>query len=83
MIICDLAKIERLYGGKEIRITKKMTGALRLFKGQTIFIGAEEGSKRLILSTVKLNPEVNYFRTYLEDVPGSLPKSRRYSKTAI
>lgn len=51
-----------------------MTGALRLFKGQTIFIGAEEGSKRLILSTVKLNPEVNYFRTYLEDVPGSLAK---------
>lgn len=26
------------------------------------------------MSTVKLNPEVSYFRTYLEDVPGSLAK---------
>jgi hypothetical protein len=74
MIICDLSHVEDLYGGKGIRMTKKMTGALGLFKGQTVFVGADRESRRLIISTVKLNPEVSYFRTYLEDVPGSLAK---------
>ncbi|MFQ6052961.1 MAG: hypothetical protein ACE5OO_01850 [Candidatus Bathyarchaeia archaeon] len=55
-------------------MTRKISGVLRLFEGQTLFGSCEEGSRQLFLSTVKLNPYVNYFRIYLEDIRGSLAK---------
>jgi hypothetical protein len=45
-----------------------------LFEGQTLFASYEEGSGQLFLSTIRLNPSVNYFRIYLEDIRGSLAK---------
>jgi len=60
--------------GRKIGISRKISGALGLFEGQTLFASHDEGSGQLLLSTVSLNPSVNYFRIYLEDVPGSLSK---------
>jgi len=74
MIVCDLSKVEIVDGEWKIRINRKISGALGLFEGQTLFGSYEEGSRQLFLSTIKLNPSVNYFRIYLEDIRGSLAK---------
>lgn len=72
MIVCDLSEVEVVDRGRKITISRKISGALGLFQGQTLFGSGEEGSRQLFLSTVKLNPSVNYFRVFLEDVRGSL-----------
>lgn len=74
MIVGDLSKVEVVDGGRRIRISGKISGALGLFKGQTLFGSCEEGSRRLFLSTIKLNPSVNYLRIFLEDIRGSLAR---------
>lgn len=74
MIVCDLSNVEVVDGRWKIRISRKISGALRLFEGQTLFGSLEEGSRQLFLSTIKLNPSVNYFRIYLEDIRGSLAR---------
>ena len=77
MITCDSSKVEMIKEGRKIYLSNKITGALRLYPGQTLFGFYEDGSKHILLSTIKLNPEVNYFRTYLEDVRGSLSRVTR------
>jgi hypothetical protein len=72
MIVCDLSEVEVEETMRKIRISRKISGALGLFEGQTLFASCEEGSRQLFLSTIKLNPSVNYFRVFLEDVRGSL-----------
>jgi hypothetical protein len=74
MIVCDLSRIEKSGAGWKVGIGRKISGALGLFQGQTLFGSCEEGSMRVFLSTLRLNPAVNYFRMYLEDVRGSLAK---------
>ena len=74
MIVCDLSEVEVAEDGRRIRISGKISGALGLFAGQTLFASFEDGSRQLFLSTIKLNPSVNYFRVFLEDVRGSLAK---------
>jgi hypothetical protein len=80
MIVCDLSKVEAVDDGWKIRISRKISGSLGLFKGQTLFGSSEEGLGQLFLSTVKLNPSVNYFRIYLEDIRGSLAGITRIFK---
>lgn len=72
MIVCDLSEVEVEETMRKIGISRKISGALGLFEGQTLFASCEEGSRQLFLSTIKLNPSVNYFRIFLEDVRGSL-----------
>jgi len=74
MILCDLSEVVGVDGGWKIGISRKISGALRLFEGQILFGSLEEGSRQIFLSTVKLNPSVIYLRVYLEDVRGSLAK---------
>lgn len=74
MIVCDLSKVDVVDDGRKIRISGKISGALSLFQGQTLFGSCEEDSRRLFLSTIKLNPSVNYLRIFLEDVRGSLAR---------
>jgi hypothetical protein len=74
MIVCDLSEVDIVEYGRKIKISRKISGALGMFPGQTLFGSCENGSRRLFLSTVKLNPSVNYFRIFLEDVRGSLAK---------
>ena len=74
MIVCDHSKVDVEEDGRRIGLSRKISGALGLFEGQTLFASYEEGSGQLFLSTVRLNPSVNYFRIYLEDIRGSLAK---------
>ena len=74
MIVCDLSKVEVVDGGWKLGISRKISGAMRLFEGQILFGSLEEGSREIFLSTIKLNPSVIYLRVYLEDVRGSLAK---------
>ena len=74
MILCDLSKVECVDGGWKIGISRKISGAMRLFEGQVLFGSLEEGSRQIFLSPIKLNPSVIYLRVYLEDVRGSLAK---------
>lgn len=74
MIVCDHSKVDVVDDGRRIGLSRKISGALGLFEGQTLFASYEEGSGQLFLSTVRLNPSVNYFRIYLEDIRGSLAK---------
>lgn len=74
MIVCDLSKVDVVDGEWKIEISKKISGAMRLFEGQILFGSLEEGSREIFLSTVKLNPSVIYIRVYLEDIRGSLAK---------
>jgi len=64
MIVCDLSEVEVAEDGRRIRISGKISGALGLFAGQTLFASFEDGSRQLFLSTIKLNPSVNYFRVF-------------------
>ncbi|MFQ6075481.1 MAG: hypothetical protein ACE5Z5_05025 [Candidatus Bathyarchaeia archaeon] len=75
MISCDFSKVEVVEEGRKIYLSGKTAGALRLFLGQTLFGSYEEGSRQLFLSTIRLNPEVNYFRVYLENVRESLART--------
>ncbi len=77
MITCDSSKVEIVEEGRKIYLNNKTAGALRLYPGQTLFGFFEEGSQHLLLSSIRLNPEVNYFRTYLENVRGSLSRVTR------
>lgn len=74
LILCDLSEVVSIDGGWRLGISRKISGALRLFKGQILFGSLEEGSREIFLSTIKLNPSVIYLRVYLEDVRGSLAK---------
>jgi hypothetical protein len=55
-----------------VYIDEDVGSALNLFTGQTIFGAAERGSRRLFFSPLRLNPQVSYFRVFLEDIRGSL-----------
>ncbi|UCD44465.1 MAG: hypothetical protein JSV27_10115 [Candidatus Bathyarchaeota archaeon] len=72
MIVCGHSKVGATEGGWRITIDEKIAGALNLFPGQNIFGGSTEGSTRLSVSTLQLNPHVSYFRVFMEDVMGSL-----------
>ena len=72
MIVCDFSKVEPMHGECRITLSEKIVGALGLFRGQRLFGFFEEGSRRLILSPMRLNPSVSLFRIYLEDIRGSL-----------
>lgn len=74
MISCDFSEVEVVEEGRRVYLSGKTAGALRLFLGQTLFASYEAGSRQLFLSTVRLNPEVNYFRVYLENVRESLAR---------
>lgn len=74
MIVCDLSRVEAKDGEWRIKISRKISGSLGLFEGQTLFGSIEGDPNQLFLSTVRLNPAVNYFRIYLEDVRGSLAR---------
>lgn len=73
MIICGHSKVEKLDGNWNVNIDKKIGYSLGLFVGQTLF-GASDESKRLFLSSLRLNPYVSYFRLFMEDIRGSLAK---------
>ena len=48
-----------------MRIDELVGHALNLFPGQVLFGASDEGSKRIFLSPLKLNPHVSYFRVFL------------------
>ena len=72
MIVCGHSKVEPVDGGLRVSIDEKIAGALNLFPGQNLFGGSTPGSSRLSVSTMRLNPQVSYFRVFMEDVMGSL-----------
>lgn len=72
MIVCGHSTVKAVDGGWKVHIDKKVGYALNLFPGQILFGAGEEGSRRLFLSPLRLNPHVQYFRIFLEDVRGSL-----------
>ena len=72
MIICDFSKVKPQADGSRIDLSKKIMGALSFTPGQNLYGSFEEGSRRLILSPMRLNPSVSLFRIYLEDIRGSL-----------
>jgi len=72
LIVCSHSKVEPVQGGWKVGIDDKVGYALGLFPGQNLFGSGEEGSRRFFLSSIKLNPQVVYFRFFLEDVRGSL-----------
>lgn len=72
MIVCGHSTVEAMDGGWKARIDSEVGCALDLFPGQILFGASEEGSRRLFLSPLRLNPHVTYFRIFLEDIRGSL-----------
>lgn len=72
MIVCGHSVVEPENGSWKVRIDGNVGSALNLFPGQILFGSSEEGSKRLFLSPLRLNPHVSYFRVFLEDIRGSL-----------
>ncbi|HUS79516.1 MAG TPA: hypothetical protein VM050_12750 [Patescibacteria group bacterium] len=72
MIVCGHSKIEAAEGGRRLYLDDKIAGVLNLFPGQNLFGGSVEGSSRLSVSTIRLNPQVSYFRVFMEDIRGSL-----------
>ena len=72
MIVCGHSTVEFVDGEWKVGIDKKVGNVLDFFPGQILFGASEEGSKRLFLSSLRLNPHVSYFRIFLEDVRGSL-----------
>lgn len=72
MIVCSHSAVEAVDGGWKVHIDNKVGSALNLFPGQILFGAGDEGSNRLFLSSLRLNPDVSYFRIFLEDVRGSL-----------
>jgi hypothetical protein len=72
MIVCGHSEVEGVDGGWRVYIDEKITGVLNLFPGQNLFGGTTAGSKRLSVSSMRLNPHVSYFRVFMEDVRGSL-----------
>jgi len=77
VIVCGHSKIERQDGGFRIRIDGKVGSALNLFPGQILFGAGEEDTGRFFLSPIRLNPNVSYFRVFLEDIRGSLASITR------
>ncbi len=53
-----------------------MAESLRLFSGQTLFscFDKEKDHRQLLLSPIKLNPTMNYFRVYINNERGILEK---------
>lgn len=83
MIICGHSKVEKSKEKWKVRIDKKIGSSLGFFVGQTLF-GARDEFNRLFLSSLRLNPHVNYFRVFMEDVRGSLAKiTELFSKKGI
>lgn len=78
MIICGHSKVKAVDGGWKVHIGKKVGYALDLFPGQILFGAGEEGSRRLFLSPLRLNPHVHYFRIFLEDIRGSLATMTKF-----
>lgn len=74
MIVCGHSIVKNVDGSWRIEIDKKVAYALDLFPGQVLFGASEKDSSRLFLSTIRLNPYVNYFRIFLEDFRGSMSK---------
>ncbi len=72
MIVCGHSEVEAVEGGWKVGIDEKIAGVLNLFPGQNLFGGSTEGSTRLSVSTMRLNPHVSYFRVFMEDIRGSL-----------
>jgi hypothetical protein len=72
LIVCGHSEVKRTESGWEVRIDELVGQALNLFPGQVLFGASDEGSKRIFLSPLKLNPHVSYFRVFLEDIRGSL-----------
>jgi hypothetical protein len=72
MIVCGHSKVDSVEGGWRVTIDEKIAGVLNLFPGQNLFGGSTEGSTRLSVSTMRLNPHVSYFRVFMEDIMGSL-----------
>jgi hypothetical protein len=72
LIVCGHSEVKQTEGGWEVRIDELVGHALNLFPGQVLFGASDEGSRRIFLSPLKLNPHVSYFRVFLEDIRGSL-----------
>lgn len=72
MIICGHSQVEDIEGGWRVSIDSDVGKALNLFPGQTLFGASPADSRRLFLSPLRLNPEVSFFRVFMEDVRGSL-----------
>ena len=72
MIVCGHSKVAAVNGEWQVKIDDRVGKALDLFPGQTLFGVSEEGSRRLFLSSLRLNPYVSYFRVFMEDIRGSL-----------
>jgi hypothetical protein len=72
MIVCGHSKVEAVDEGLKIGIDSKVSGAIALYPGQTLFGAREEGSSRFFLSPLMLTPSVSYFRMFLGDERGSL-----------
>ena len=72
MIVCGHSNVAAVDGEWRGKIDERVGKALDLFPGQTLFGVSAEGSRRLFLSSLMLNPHVSYFRVFMEDVRGSL-----------
>lgn len=84
LIVCGHSRVEPVEDGWKVKVDRRVGYALGLFPGQTLFGASEEKSKRLFLSPLRLNPEVSYFRIFLEDMRGSLAKiTRLFSESNI
>lgn len=74
MIVCGHSKIIEVDEGWKVEIDGKISDSLGFFTGQILFGDINRETRKIFLSTLRLNPHVNYFRIFLEDIRGSLAK---------